>query len=38
MTLLRNRADGIAAIDLFRAELRLLYPVLIMGHGRRQIP
>jgi hypothetical protein len=39
-TFLRNHADGIAAMDLFvvpTISFRLLYGVLIMGHGRRQI-
>src|SRR5258708_17079102 len=39
-TFLRNHADGIAAIDLFvvpTISFRLLYALLIMGHGRRQI-
>ena len=39
-TLLRNHADGIAAIDLFvvpTISFRLLYGLLIMGHGRRQV-
>jgi transposase InsO family protein len=37
---LRNHADGIAAIDLFvvpTISFRLLYGLLIMRHGRRQI-
>ena len=37
---LRNHADGIAAMDLFvvpTISFRLLYGLLIMGHGRRQI-
>jgi hypothetical protein len=37
---LRNHADGIAAIDLFvvpTISFRLLYCLLIVGHGRRQI-
>jgi hypothetical protein len=37
---LRNHADGIAAIDLFvvpTISFRLLYGLLIMGHGRRQV-
>jgi transposase InsO family protein len=36
----RNHADGIAAMDLFvvpTISFRLLYGLLIMGHGRRQI-
>src|ERR1700730_12175184 len=36
----RNHADGIAATDLFvvpTIAFRLLYGLLIMGHGRRQI-
>jgi hypothetical protein len=40
MTFLRNHADGIAAMDLFvvpTISFRLLYGLLIMGHGRRQI-
>jgi transposase InsO family protein len=39
-TFLRNHADGIAAMDLFvvpTVSFRLLYVLLIMGHGRRQI-
>jgi len=39
-TFLRNHADGIAAIDLFvvpTISFRLLYGLLIVGHGRRQI-
>jgi hypothetical protein len=39
-TFLRNHADGIAAIDLFvvpTSSFRLLYGLLIMGHGRRQV-
>jgi hypothetical protein len=39
-TFLRNHADGIVAMDLFvvpTISFRLLYGVLIMGHGRRQI-
>ena len=39
-TFLRNHADGIAATDLFvvpTVSFRLLYGLLIMGHGRRQI-
>ena len=35
-----NHADGIAAMDLFvvpTISFRLLYGLLIMGHGRRQI-
>jgi hypothetical protein len=39
-TFLRNHGDGIAAIDLFvvpTLSFRLLYGLLIMGHGRRQI-
>src|SRR5258708_7671816 len=39
-TFLRNHADGIAAIDLFvvpTISFRLLYCLLIVGHGRRQI-
>jgi hypothetical protein len=39
-TFLRNHADGIAAINLFvvpTISFRLLYGLLIMGHGRRQV-
>jgi hypothetical protein len=39
-TFLRNHADGIAAMDLFvvpTISFRLLYGLVIMGHGRRQI-
>jgi transposase InsO family protein len=39
-TFLRNHANGIAAMDLFMVptfSFRLLYGLLIMGHGRRQI-
>jgi transposase InsO family protein len=39
-TFLRNHADGIVAVDLFvvpTISFRLLYGLLIMGHGRRQI-
>jgi len=39
-TFLRNHADGIAATDMFvvpTISFRLLYGLLIMGHGRRQI-
>ena len=39
-TFLHNHADGIAAVDLFvvpTISFRLLYGLLIMGHGRRQI-
>jgi hypothetical protein len=39
-TFIRNHADGIGAIDLFvvpTISFRLLYGLLIMGHGRRQI-
>ena len=39
-TFLRNHADGIAAIDLFvvpTISFRLLFGLLIMGHGRRQV-
>src|SRR5258705_11009994 len=39
-TFLRNHADGIAAIDLFvvpTISFRLLYGLLIVGPGRRQI-
>src|SRR5258706_1651428 len=38
-TFLNNHADGIAAMDLFvvpTISFRLLYGLLIMGHGRRQ--
>ena len=37
---LRNHADGIVAMDLSvvpTISFRLLYGLLIMGHGRRQI-
>jgi|SRR5258705_2958564 len=37
-TFIRNHADGIAAMDLFvvpTISFRLLYGLLIMGHGRR---
>src|SRR5713101_8378380 len=36
---LRNHTDGIAAMDLFVATIafRLLYGLLIMGHGWRQL-
>src|SRR6202043_352577 len=37
---LRNHADGIAAMDLFvvpTISFRLLYGLLIMGHGRRPL-
>jgi transposase InsO family protein len=40
-TFLRNHADGIAAMDLFvvpTISFRPLYGLLIMDHGRRQIP
>jgi len=40
-TFLHNHADGIAAMDLFvvpTISFRLLYGLLIMGHGRRHIP
>ena len=40
MTFLRNHADGIVAMDLFvvpTISFRLLYGLLIIGHGRRQI-
>src|ERR1700722_6622846 len=40
MEFLRNHADGIAAMDLFvvpTISFRLLYGLLIMGHGRRQL-
>jgi hypothetical protein len=39
-TFLRNHADGVAAMDLFvvpTVSCRLLYGLLIMSHGRRQI-
>jgi hypothetical protein len=39
-TFLNNHADGIAAMDQFvvpTISFRLLYGLLIMGHGRRQI-
>ena len=39
-TFLRSHADGIVAMDLFvvpTISFRLLYGLLIMGHGRRQI-
>jgi transposase InsO family protein len=39
-TFVRNQADGIPAMDLFvvpTISFRLLYGLLIMGHGRRQI-
>jgi transposase InsO family protein len=39
-TFLHNHANGIAAMDLFvvpTISFRLLYGLLIMGHGRRQI-
>src|SRR6266576_1778859 len=39
-TFLNNHADGIAAMDLFvvpTISFRLLYGLLIMGYGRRQI-
>jgi hypothetical protein len=39
-TFLRNRADGIAAMDMFvvpTMSFDLLYGLLIVGHGRRQI-
>ncbi len=40
-TFIRNYADGIAAVDPFvvpTVSFRLLYGLLIMEHGRRQIP
>src|SRR6516165_10583527 len=40
MTFLRNHADGIVAMDLFvdpTISFRLLYGLLIIGHGRRRI-
>jgi hypothetical protein len=39
-TFLRNHADGITAMDLFvvpTISFRLIFGLLIMGHGRRQI-
>ena len=39
-TFLHNHADGIAAMDLFvvpTISFRLIYGLLIMGHGRRHI-
>jgi hypothetical protein len=39
-TFIPNHADGIAAMDLVvvpTISFRLLYGLLIMGHGRRQI-
>jgi hypothetical protein len=39
-TFLHNHADGTAAMDLFvvpTQSFRLLYGMLIIGHGRRQI-
>jgi hypothetical protein len=39
-TFLRNHADGIASMDLFvvpTISFRLLYGLLILQHGRRQI-
>jgi hypothetical protein len=36
----RNHADGIVAMDLFvvpTISFRLLYGLLIIGHGRRRI-
>jgi hypothetical protein len=39
-TFLRNHADGIASLDLFvvpTLSFRVLYGLLILGHGRRQI-
>src|ERR1700687_1915978 len=39
-TFLHNHADGIASMDLFvvpTISFRLLYGLLIMGHGRRQL-
>jgi len=39
-TFVRNHADGIASIDLFvvpTLSFRLLYGLLILRHGRRQI-
>src|ERR1700688_3387412 len=39
-TFLRNHADGIAAMDLFvvpTISFRLLYGLLVVGHGRRQV-
>jgi hypothetical protein len=37
---LRNHADGVASIDLFvvpTISFRLLYGLLVLRHGRRQI-
>jgi hypothetical protein len=39
-TFLRNHADGIAAVDLFvvpTVGFRLLYCLLVLGHGRRRL-
>ena len=39
-TFLRNHADGIASMDLFvvpTISFRLLYGLLVLRHGRRQI-
>jgi len=36
-TFLCNHADGIASIDLFVVSFRLLYGLLILKHGRRQM-
>jgi hypothetical protein len=39
-TFLRNHTDGITAMDLFvmpTISFQLLYGLLIMGHGRRQM-
>jgi hypothetical protein len=39
-TFLRNHVDGIATMDMFvvpTISFRLLYGLLIMGHGRRQL-
>jgi hypothetical protein len=39
-TFLRNHADGVAAMDMFvvpTISFRLLYGLLILGHGRRRI-
>lgn len=39
-TFLRNHAEGIAVMDLFvlpTISFRLLYGLLITGHGRRQV-
>jgi transposase InsO family protein len=39
-TFLRNHADGIAVVDLFvvpRIDFKLLYGLVILGHGRRRL-